>query len=83
MSSVTFLAIAIGVRVLLDLTGMVKSSWHLDAAYCVLFAAAAVALLAEDQRDLFGYACILFCVGWGVKAFIMFKRQSKSGAADH
>lgn len=82
MSPSIFLVLAIAIRVLLDLTGIVKSSWRLDVAYCLVFAAATVAILAEDQRDLFGYACVLLCVGWGVRALIMFRQQSKSRTAD-
>jgi steroid 5-alpha reductase family enzyme len=83
MSLPLFLALAIAIRVLLDLTGMVKSSWRLDVAYCMVFAGAAVVLLTEDQRDLFGYACMLLCAGWGIRALIVFRRQSKNRAADH
>lgn len=82
MSITIFLTIALGIRVLLDLTTMAGPNWRMDIAYCVLFAMVAVMLLAEDQRDIWGYVCALVCVGWGLKALIVFKRQSKSRAVE-
>jgi hypothetical protein len=55
------------------LTVMVVSSWKLDAACCALFAVAALALLAEDQRNLIGYACVLLCAVWGIGTLITLK----------
>jgi hypothetical protein len=73
--SVAFFAFALVIRVVLDLAGLVKPAWRLDIAYCVLFAAAAVTLLIEDRSDPLGYASMLLAAGWGVRAFVMFKRQ--------
>ena len=75
--SFTIIIVALGIRVLLDLTGMVRSDWRLDAAYCALFAVVAITLLVENPHDFFGYASIVLCFYWGAKALIVFKRQSK------
>lgn len=82
MSTTIILVVLLGVRVLLDLFTLTRSSWILDTAYCGLFAVATLALLANNQGDIWGYACALICVGCGIKAFIVFKRQSTSRVAD-
>ena len=76
MSLDTFLILAIVIRVVLDLSGIVRSTYRLDGAYCVLFLFVSIVLLIKNQRDVFGYACIFLCVFWGLKAFFAFKRTN-------
>ena len=75
MSTRTFLIAAFAIRVLLDVTGAFKPGWRLEIANCVLFGAAAAVSLAEVPRNFFGYVCMLLAVGWGVRAFIVFRRR--------
>jgi hypothetical protein len=78
MSTTIILVVVLGIRVLLDLFTQNRSSWILDTGYCGLFAVATLVLLADDQRDIWGYACALMCVYWGVRALVVFKRRAKN-----
>jgi hypothetical protein len=72
------LVVALAVRVLLDLASIAKPNWRFDAGYAALFGVVAGAVLIHDTDDVFGYAGVVVCGFFGIKALVAVKREGSA-----
>jgi len=76
--TVVFLVIAIIVRILLDLSSIIRPSYVFDACYAVLFLAVGLAEFVMAGQTLVGYVSIALGIVWSLFGFYRYKKRQKN-----
>ena len=66
---------AIGLRVLLDLFSIRRSSYKIDAIYTVLFLVVGVLAIAKNRGEAFGYLCTAVGIVWAFYGILRYRKR--------